>query len=207
MSEHGSETAAPGWYPAQGDPPNTHRYWDGQQWVGEPQHIGGPPLASPPPAYGSAVPTLRFAPMGRRFVAFLIDNSPYLLGFLLAIVAPQDSPLAGLGGLLFLIWFLSVIGNMIAYQGITGHSIGKKLMGMRIVHTEQAMAPGVGRVFGRLIVAWLLSTFSLGLYGLADHIAPFVSSRNQRLTDKMFDLHVVDINTVPAGSMSAAPRY
>ena len=24
----------PGHYPAEGDPPNTVRYWDGEQWVG-----------------------------------------------------------------------------------------------------------------------------------------------------------------------------
>ncbi len=27
----------PGWYPAEGDPPNTVRYWDGSQWQGGPQ--------------------------------------------------------------------------------------------------------------------------------------------------------------------------
>jgi uncharacterized membrane protein YhaH (DUF805 family) len=31
---------APGWYYAQGDPPGTQRYWDGVQWVGEPQGAG-----------------------------------------------------------------------------------------------------------------------------------------------------------------------
>lgn len=29
----------PGWYAAAGDPPGTQRYWDGRQWVGEPQPI------------------------------------------------------------------------------------------------------------------------------------------------------------------------
>ncbi len=28
-----------GWYTAKGDPPDTHWYWDGAQWQGEPQPI------------------------------------------------------------------------------------------------------------------------------------------------------------------------
>lgn len=35
----GTEAAAPGWYHAQGDPPNTNRWWNGNQWVGDPQMI------------------------------------------------------------------------------------------------------------------------------------------------------------------------
>lgn len=30
----------PGWYPAQGDPPGTVRWWDGEKWVGGPQAQG-----------------------------------------------------------------------------------------------------------------------------------------------------------------------
>ena len=42
----------PGWYPADGDPPGTQRYWDGMQWQGGPQAMGGPaPMGfSPYPA-------------------------------------------------------------------------------------------------------------------------------------------------------------
>ena len=49
-----SDSPPPGYYPAQGDPPNTTRYWDGAAWVGgpiptdppSPQHTSvGPPGA------------------------------------------------------------------------------------------------------------------------------------------------------------------
>lgn len=43
-----------GWYHAPGDPEGTQRYWDGAQWVGEPQQPDAAPEApqsSPPPAY------------------------------------------------------------------------------------------------------------------------------------------------------------
>ena len=44
-----------GWYHAPGDPDGTQRYWDGAQWVGEPQQTQQQPEqpqpSSPPPAY------------------------------------------------------------------------------------------------------------------------------------------------------------
>ena len=42
-----------GWYYADGDPPNTQRYWDGMSWQGEPQLVGAAqPAAAPTPAFG-----------------------------------------------------------------------------------------------------------------------------------------------------------
>jgi len=43
----------PGWYYAQGDPPGTQRYWDGELWIGEPQMTAAP-LGPPPPPGGYA---------------------------------------------------------------------------------------------------------------------------------------------------------
>lgn len=40
-----------GWYYAQGDPPGTHRYWDGSSWQGEPQPV------NPTTQYGAQDPT------------------------------------------------------------------------------------------------------------------------------------------------------
>lgn len=38
----------PGWYYAEGDPPNTQRYWDGVSWQGEPQLVGAAQSVAPP---------------------------------------------------------------------------------------------------------------------------------------------------------------
>jgi hypothetical protein len=43
-----SDSAAPGWYHAEGDPPNTERYWDGAAWTEGPRPIGGMGIDSPP---------------------------------------------------------------------------------------------------------------------------------------------------------------
>ncbi len=40
----------PGWYYAQGDPPGTQRYWDGELWQGEP--VAAPPMQTAATSYG-----------------------------------------------------------------------------------------------------------------------------------------------------------
>lgn len=47
-------STAPGWYHADGDPPGTHRYWDGSQWTTDAQPVAepGPAPQAPTPAPG-----------------------------------------------------------------------------------------------------------------------------------------------------------
>ncbi len=45
-----NQTAAPGWYHAEGDPAGTQRYWDGAQWSAEP--VPPPPTQPNPMAPG-----------------------------------------------------------------------------------------------------------------------------------------------------------
>lgn len=59
----------PGWYHAEGDPPNTERYWDGSAWQGEPQPVAAappsphpPPAPAPPPPAGSPPPPAAAVP-------------------------------------------------------------------------------------------------------------------------------------------------
>lgn len=51
-----------GWYEAQGDPPGTQRWWDGTQWVGEPQPVPSAPMpdvgSAPTPPEASSMPLL-----------------------------------------------------------------------------------------------------------------------------------------------------
>ncbi len=39
--QHASDQPAPGWYFAQGDPPDTERYWSGSGWEGTYRAVGG----------------------------------------------------------------------------------------------------------------------------------------------------------------------
>jgi len=61
-----------GWYPAQGDPPGTQRWWDGEMWVGD-------AVPSPVPAAGSGMPSAprSFAEQSEAVLALVLG----ILGF------------------------------------------------------------------------------------------------------------------------------
>ena len=63
---------APGWYYAEGDPPNTQRYWDGSQWTGA-------------PVYQQPAAHARLAEPGTRMGGRVID-ALILLGLLIGLV-------------------------------------------------------------------------------------------------------------------------
>ncbi len=55
-----SDSAVPGWYHAEGDPPNTERYWDGAAWTEGPRPIVGtsPVPETPTPIDEGDIPTV-----------------------------------------------------------------------------------------------------------------------------------------------------
>ena len=59
----------PGWYYAQGDPPGTQRYWDGQSWIGAPQPVPG--AAGPG---GQVMADDNLATPGSRILGRIIDG-------------------------------------------------------------------------------------------------------------------------------------
>lgn len=88
-----SDAAAPGWYHAEGDPPNTERYWDGSMWTEGPRPVGGfpaapptpPPMAAGPGAYGG------FYPEQSQATTALVLS---ILGFFCCITSPIGAYLA-----------------------------------------------------------------------------------------------------------------
>ena len=53
-----SNSATPGWYHAEGDPPGTERFWDGAAWTEGPRPVGGIADAPATPAPGTDMPTM-----------------------------------------------------------------------------------------------------------------------------------------------------
>jgi uncharacterized RDD family membrane protein YckC len=187
---------AAGWYP---DPaqPDTQRYWDGQQWVGDRLPVGaqpppGPvatvPAASwgPSPAPGEAVTpatvdaAFAIAPVGYRLAARLIDGA-VLLGLNLVVngyfvfqlmqeltqaaaaqsggapatITPYAATLMRtIFGIATALWFAYEIPAMIG----TGQTLGKRLVGIRVVTTDGAPI-GFGRAFQRWAIAGLPTLF------------------------------------------------
>lgn len=149
----------PGWYHGQGDPPGTKRWWDGNEWTGEPQLLGDVTTTNA----GSGTP----APVGRRVVAKLIDWAVILLTFipLIAVVigrldfdalpdAESDefqsafedqltAVLDGSAGSLVLPMLIIAIGLLweIVWVGAAGTTLGKKIMGLRIQNVKTGDSP------------------------------------------------------------------
>jgi len=72
----------PGWYPAQGDPPGTVRWWDGSKWVGGPQTQGAQQQAGyVAPGAGMLANGRELADPWLRIAAAIID------GILIALVS------------------------------------------------------------------------------------------------------------------------
>ena len=190
----------PGWYYAEGDPPGTQRYWDGNLWVGGPQPIQmAPGVASTP----IANPELQFGePAGylSRVAGFLVDISFYVVLIVVANVVDFRDPL---GGLLWLGALVLGLLNIVVLQGITGQSIGKKLVGTRLVKVQTGQPVGIGFAFLRILVASFAGAFTCNLYSLIDYLFPAFDSRKQRITDKMLGLTVLSGAGGPSDAQAA----
>jgi hypothetical protein len=181
----------PGWYYAQGDAPGTQRYWDGTQWVGGPQLVGQP--AAGAALIGGGVP----AEWVQRFIAWLI-NWGILVGILVggSIVATLVSQASqGLGAALFALafvgWAAFGLYEYVYRQGMSGTTIGKSQQGIKLVKDDTGLPPGVGVAFARMLVAYLISLVTCGIYGLLDVLWPLWDAQKKRLTDKILNLSVV----------------
>lgn len=122
-----------GWYQADGDPPNTERFWDGDQWRGDPRSLIGSGTA------GTLVPIppdLEIGGPWKRIAAKLIDQV-VLVGPLAAVallidrsgLLPTDAVEVG--------FWLGFIGLFALYNllavGLFATTVGKAVMGLRVV--------------------------------------------------------------------------
>lgn len=170
-----------GWYPAEGDPPGTQRYWDGTQWQGGPQPIGGMTAT----AGGGPGEKVEY---GTRAVAFLIDTGIYLAIYVVTLILGSISDALGLIGSLAQLGFS--IYNGIYLQGTTGQTIGKKQQGIKLVADATGQPVGMGMAFVRGLLG--LVFFFLCLIPLIiDYLFPLFGDDRKRLTDKILSQSVV----------------
>ncbi len=184
----------PGWYYAQGDAPGTQRYWDGTQWVGGPQPVGGGVEGVGGTAVaGGGAP----AEWSQRLVAYLIDFGIYIglyIAFLivgLVLGAINES----LGNIVGFISFIGLFGfqiwNFIIRQGQMGQTLGKTQQNLRLVRDDSGQPVGIGMAIARWIVSTLLF-LACGIPGLLDLLWPLWDEDNKRLTDKILKLSVIN---------------
>jgi uncharacterized RDD family membrane protein YckC len=182
----------PGWYYAQGDPAGTQRYWDGTQWVGGPQLVGQPAGAGAG-LVGGAPP----ADWGQRFIAWLI-NWALMVGILVVgavIGVALSAGNEGLGAAVFVLtglgWVAFGLYEYVYRQGTAGTTIGKSQQRIKLVKDDTGQPPGVGLALGRMLIAYLISSFTCGIYGLLDVLWPLWDVEKTRLTDKILSLSVI----------------
>ena len=164
-----------GWYP---DGSGGYRYWDGVRWIAhQPASaaVTGPPLA----------------PWGRRVPAFIIDCSLVIPGMVFSAVSwihevnrvidatgdDGTAPMPQLWGF-FLGWLFTLLVTVVnrgVVQGLTGRSLGKAIMKVRVVRIADGTPPGLGWGLLRMLIEMVA--------GWIDIIVAFVNDRHQRLGD------------------------
>lgn len=201
---------SPGWYNAEGDPPGTTRYWDGERWVGDPVHTPTSPGAG---GYGGGTAGLRLASPGSRIGARLID---FVIAIIIAIVLllpmindvvdgidalgpnPTNSQvqtvvenalednfgrfaLLSVGGILWdFLW--------VAFAGGTP---GKLMLGLRVARPDTGESPpGFGKAALRSLNRLIALIPSFGslislLIGLASLIMLFTDDQHRTVMDRI----------------------
>ena len=190
-----------GWYYAQGDPPGTQRYWDGNQWQGGPQ-----PAA---PAMGSTVTGVGggsdIASPWARLGARLLDAIVWIVIALVfaAIVGNGTSELgtdaSGRG------WFAGVLSTLVimAYEvgfvATKGGTPGKLALGLRVASAETRAVPvdsrsAVMRYVPNLVgIIPVIGTLISFIIGIVSVVLIFTDSQRQTVWDKL--AHTVVIRT------------
>lgn len=168
--------------------------------------------------------------LGRRILALILDGLivgalVWAVFFLLAedpVVALQDGDVSfnttiygnlELGDKTYsvyggdaAIWFLwsIVVGlfNYVFLQGTRGYTLGKALLGLRVVKDDGTTPPGMGRAFGRTFL-FIADAFPYVIPYLTGFIVALVNKDKKRIGDMVASTLVVDKNSV--GAASAAP--
>lgn len=163
------------------------------------RHSWAPP--SPPPPSGPLPGPL--AEWGRRIPAFLIDLAVLLPGMLVGVmlwfaefhrvvelageVGTAPTPRIGLLLASMLAPFVLAIANRGVAQGLTGKSLGKHMMRVKVVRVADGAAPGLGWGLLRMLLE--------SATGWIDVVCALVTDRRQRLGDLAAKTVVIDTRT------------
>ncbi|WP_157357221.1 RDD family protein [Amycolatopsis nigrescens] len=175
-------------YPQQGYPQ--------QQPGGYGQQPGGFPGQSP---YGQPA----YANWGQRAGAYLIDMGPALLLIIIGEILvfsgsfTVGSIILGLGGLGALVWN---IFNRWIQGGNTGQSLGKRVVGIKLIGELTGQPIGAGNAFVRD-----LAHFLDGLACSIGYLWPLWDDKAQTFSDKVMSTIVVQAPKVPGMAQGGYP--
>lgn len=197
------QTQPPGWYYAQGDPPGTQRYWDGQKWEGGPQPVPG---AGADVAAGGtqnlAEPLMR---IGARVIDYIIwAIVSIVLGFIFAggiIAAGGEEEVSFVAS--FVAGLIAIV-LITAYEtflvGSRGQTLGKMALSLRVVRMDGS-APDMKDAFMRIMpytvlgvlgaIIPILPTIVAFIVALVSLVFLFTDEKRQTVWDKIAKTIVV----------------
>ncbi|UUZ61241.1 RDD family protein [Nocardioides sp. B-3] len=163
------------------------------------------------PAHGGVPQGVTFAHWGKRVGASLIDGLlgtvaqfPYFIGSAMAagsatittdpVTGEITSTGGGVSGFAMLLMALGIVmgpaffvWNTCFKQGRTGYSIGKGVMGIKLVKAESGQPIGAGMSFVRYL-AHILDTIPC----LIGYLWPLWDAKRQTFADKIIGTYVID---------------
>jgi len=179
--------------PGYGQPPP-------QQGYGQPQPGYGQPPAYGQPGYGQGgfSPFGPYAGWGTRLAAYLIDALIAVGAGLIFIIVgavllgsadPGETSVPGLLIMIlgYIVIFAVQIWNSVLKQGSTGQTIGKGVMGIKVIGENTGQPLGGGGAF----VRWLMHAFIDGAICYLGFLWPLWDSKKQTWGDKVASSVVV----------------
>ena len=170
--------------------------------------------AGPSDAVGYRPPTnAPYAPWGKRVGAFVVDaltQVPFYVLIVIVAIATHSSHTATLGtsadgtpatvevshgisgtgfaliGLIYVALVAFAVWNIVIRQGRTGRSIGKSVLGIKLVKESTGDVAGAGLTFGRQVCHVADSFFMLG------YLWPLWDDKRQTFADKICSTVVLD---------------
>ncbi len=163
-----------------------------------------PQLAAPQahgqPAYGQQQLVYPKAPLGARFVAYLVDGFLFMLPAMVLIVLAvvggvnENGAVAAicgiLGGLLMLV---GIVYGFIKDGRANGQSVGKKMMKLMVVHLPTNRPCTMGQSAGRAAIMMLLGLIPY-VGSLIEPIVVLAAGDGRRLGDKAANTQVVAVD-------------
>jgi uncharacterized RDD family membrane protein YckC len=122
---------------------------------------------------------------GRRVLAIILDGLllgiPFwVLSALFGTASAQDGQVgASLSGLGFLVYAVVVFAYFTLMEGYMGQTVGKMLLGIKVVREDNSEVPGLGTAAIRTILRLIDGLF----FYLVGFIVVLISGKNQRLGD------------------------
>lgn len=190
----------PGWYPAQGDPPGTHRFWDGTQWQGGPQPISGP---GPTPTAAGGGASGDLAGPGQRVLARLIDLVIwFVIALVFAVVVGGGASNVGTeaSGASFIAGLLSTLviaGIEVWFVANKGGTPGKMVLNLRVADEATGTSPVDYKTSGMRVIPLVLGIIPVVggcislIIGIISLVLLFTDAKRQTVWDKIAKTVVV----------------